>query len=222
MTLSRSLPFARGVAGAVAPLLLALAVAACGGSGPGVGVVTLEDPSASPDSSAAPSPSLEPEEAMEAFADCMREHGVDIQVATNPDGGGGTVRIGGPVTGSGPGKGGEAQPGGPANQEDMAAADEACRHLLPKDGRGDPSATMDPELADQMLEFSRCMREHGIDFPDPVFSGGGMSITLGGPDGGGLDPNSEEFQAAQEACSEAMPDGGKRFVVGGSAPETKP
>ena len=83
----------------------------------------------------------------------------------------------------------------------MQAADEACRHLLPAAGMGDPNATMDPALADQMLKFAQCMRDHGVDFPDPVFSGGGMSIQVGGAEAGGIDPTSKVFQAAQEACA---------------------
>ena len=53
-----------------------------------------------------------------------------------------------------------------------------------------------------MLAFSACMREHGVDYPDPDVSGGGISIEIGGPDAaGGIDPSSEKFQAAQEACA---------------------
>ena len=48
-----------------------------------------------------------------------------------------------------------------------------------------------------MLEFSECMRDHGIDMPDPQFEGEGG--------GGGMiemtaDPDNEGFQEAQEAC----------------------
>jgi hypothetical protein len=209
----------------LAPLALALSIAACGGAAPGDGVVSLQDPSASPDPSAAPSASIDPEDAMQAFAACMREHGVEIQVATAGDGSGGTVNIGGgAATGpdKAPSKGGEPQPGaGTGNRDDIAAADAACRHLLPTGGRGDPSATMDPALADQMLAFSKCMRDHDIDYPDPVFENGGMSISLGGPDGGGIDPSSDKFKAAQEACSANLPDGGP-FSGAGPALETKP
>lgn len=209
----------------LATLGLAIMLVACGGAAPGDGVISLQAPSASLDPSAAPA-SVDPEDAMQAFASCMREHGVDIQVSIAGDGDGGTVNIGGgPVTGTGqaPAKGGEAQPGtGPINSEDAKAADEACRHLLPAAGRGDPNATMDPEVADQMLAFSKCMRDHGIDFPDPVFEGGNVSISLGALDGGeGADPSSEAFLAAQEACSADLPDGGP-FSIGGPVPDTKP
>jgi hypothetical protein len=51
-----------------------------------------------------------------------------------------------------------------------------------------------------MLAFAECMREHGIDFPDPQFDGG--AVMVGGP---GIDPEDPEFQAAQEACGELLP-----------------
>ena len=78
---------------------------------------------------------------------------------------------GGPVVGN-TRPGGAAQPNaGPGDQEDFQAAEEACRDLLPAGGIGDPNATMDPELADQLLEFAQCMRDHGVDMPDPQFEG---------------------------------------------------
>ena len=197
---------ARRLAPGAATLLLALAIGACTAGPTGSGVVSLQDPAASPDPSAAPSASIDPEEAMQAFAACMREHGIDIQVATAADGG---TAVGGEVRVSGPRPGDPAQPGtGPGNQEDFQAAEEACRDLLPAGGMGDPNATMDPELADQLLEFAQCMRDHGIDMPDPQFSGGGVTVQIGGEGGEGIDPQSDEFQAAQEACGDVLPGGG--------------
>ena len=72
----------------------------------------------------------------------------------------------------------------------MEEADKACRDLLPAGGMlGDPNATMDPALADQMLKFAQCMRDHGVDFPDPQFSGGGVMIQVGGGEAGAIDPD---------------------------------
>ena len=150
---------------------------------------------------------------MLAFQKCMKEHGVDIQVATIADGSGGGVQIGG-----GPDAGTEAQPvTGEFDPKAMEEADKACRDLLPAGGMlGDPNATMDPALADQMLKFAQCMRDHGVDFPDPQFSGGGVMVQVGGGEAGAIDPTSETFQAAQEACGSELP-GGAPFVVGGSS-----
>jgi hypothetical protein len=53
----------------------------------------------------------------------------------------------------------------------------------------------------QMLEFSECMRSHGVaKFPDPTSTGG---IDFGS--GSGIDPNSPQFQAASEACQKYVP-----------------
>jgi len=65
------------------------------------------------------------------------------------------------------------------------------------------------DRADAALEFAECMRENGIDMPDPEVSEGG-GVRIGGPGGGGggVDPNSEEFQAAQEECQPILDEAG--------------
>jgi hypothetical protein len=48
-----------------------------------------------------------------------------------------------------------------------------------------------------MLDFARCMREHGVDMPDPTFSDGGARIEQrSGP--GKLTP--EQQKSAEQAC----------------------
>jgi len=160
---------------------------------------------------------------MEAFTKCMRDHGVDVQVsiAGEDNGTGGTVG-GGPVTNQHTANGDPQTGPRQVDPKAMDAADKACRSLLPSGTLGDPSATMDPALADQLLAFSKCMRDHGIDFPDPKFDGGGASIALGGPDGNDVDPNSDAFKAAQEACASNLPGGGPMTVGGGPSTESKP
>jgi hypothetical protein len=64
------------------------------------------------------------------------------------------------------------------------------------------------------LKFSRCMREHGVDFPDPKRVGNG-GISIGGPDakrlkrlrggGGQADP---KLKAAESACQKYLDFGG--------------
>ena len=55
------------------------------------------------------------------------------------------------------------------------------------------------ELEDRFLEFAQCMRDQGVDLPDPDFSEG----LFGGPGGpfGDVDPNDPDFVEASEACS---------------------
>jgi hypothetical protein len=66
------------------------------------------------------------------------------------------------------------------------------------------SGSSDPRQA--MLNFARCMRQHGINMPDPK-PGGGIEIK-GGP--GGVNPDSPTFKAAQQACQQYEPKGSKK------------
>jgi len=77
----------------------------------------------------------------------------------------------------------------------------------------EPDPEQIQEMQDQALAFAECMREQGIDMPDPVFGEGGrVTQAIGGPDGGGIDLSDEEFQEAQEACGQ---EGGLGITVEG-------
>lgn len=59
----------------------------------------------------------------------------------------------------------------------------------------------------QALEFSKCMRSHGVsNFPDPSTGGGGVQLSIG--PGSGINPRSPAFQSAQASCKHLMPGGG--------------
>jgi hypothetical protein len=56
-----------------------------------------------------------------------------------------------------------------------------------------------------MLAFARCMRQHGINIPDPK-PGGGIGV-----DGdAGVNPGSPKFKAAWRACGQYEPQGGEK------------
>ena len=208
----------------------ALALAACSASPTSSDVVSLRNPSASPDPSASPSASIDPEDAMQAYARCMRDHGVDVQVSSAGTG----AALGGGSGGSGfaisVGGGGPDSSGAPAGAQapqqvkggndgppdNLQAALDACKGLMPARAKEDPNATPDPKLVEQLLAFSKCMREHGIDYPDPKFDGGAVSVSLGGP-GSKVDPSSPAFQDAQKACGSNLPGGGP-IMKGGTGP----
>ena len=149
---------------------------------------------------------VDPEDAMVDFARCMREHGVDLpdpQMSGGGAGGGGVmIEIGDDI-----------------DPEEMEAAQEACQPLMADAiGGFEPP---DPEelerMQEQMLEFAKCMREHGVDFPDPVFSGDGASIQISGEAAIGPDGDSgagaDEMTEAQEACQGEL--GGEApFAIG--------
>jgi hypothetical protein len=206
----------RSIQSIAAGLLLVVALAACSANAAGPsGVASLESQGTGAESSAEPSASLDPETAQLEFAKCMREHGIDMPDPETAPGGGFTQRI-------------EV---GKDDAEKMQAAQEACDHILANAGnfRGE----LDPEQLDKMVDFAQCMREHGIDMPDPATNGKGgiMFRSSGSASGGdgpsnvtsdGIDPASPEFQAAQEACQSILgSDFGPKFE-GGPATQSGP
>ena len=86
--------------------------------------------------------------------------------------------------------------------DDVASLDDGSPDAPDDDDRRHRRAPSDPE--DAMLAYTECMRDHGIDMPDPQMraaTGGGRRRS---PIEGDLDD--EEFQAAQEACEPIMED----------------
>jgi hypothetical protein len=112
-------------------------------------------------------------EANRQFAQCMREHGVDV-----PD----------------PGPDGSLQfdAGAAVDRNQAVAAASQCQRFLPNGGE---LTNLSPEQLEQGRAFAKCMREHGIDMPDPDPESGLSAILKGG-----IDFNSPEFKAATEAC----------------------
>lgn len=75
------------------------------------------------------------------------------------------------------------------------------------------SPEQEQEMQDQALAFSRCMREQGVDMPDPQFGGEGQVMLTIGPDGG-LDPSDPKFEAAQQACGSGFGPAGAKAGAG--------
>jgi hypothetical protein len=182
---------------AVAPVLfvLTLLLGACGGDDGGLDqVASLGDATdTGSGSDSDEGKALTEEERQQAhldFAACMREHGVDMPDPEFTGDGGVMMR-----QGVNAGENGE-----PPDFEAMDAAHEACEHIL-EDVIDEREAQMDPEeqerMKQQALDFAKCMREHGIDMPDPQFDGGGrVTQRIEVEDG---DP--AKFEQAQEACA---------------------
>jgi hypothetical protein len=149
----------------------------------------------------------DPQEVMLSYTKCMRKEGIDL-----PD----------PDFSNGPRGGFRLVLGGDVDPDDpkFQAAQEKCRPIL-QSLRQQFDPERQKEFQDAALEFAKCMREHGIDFPDPDFSGGPMGGRGGG--GGafgrsGADRDDPKFQAAQEACQSAFDDLGG--PPGGFGPAT--
>ena len=135
----------------------------------------------------------EARDAMLAYTKCMREHGVDI-----PD----------PKPGA---RGLSITPPKGTPPSTMDAADEACRKHLEAIKPPEMSEEEKREFREAALAHARCMREHGIDIPDPTFGENGEArIQIrrkGSGSGPAIDPEDPEFRAAEEACRDKMPSG---------------
>lgn len=146
------------------------------------------------------------EDALLAYTRCMRREGVEMPDPEEVEGG--SFVVGGSAEVQGEGGGGDGggsmvaaapvagAPVGSGSLAEFEAADAKCSHLLPE------SATLSPEeeaeLQDKMLEFARCMRQHGVDMPDPPANGPQVGVTL-------ADIEDPAFQKAQDACGSIMP-----------------
>ncbi len=124
----------------------------------------------------------EVQDAFVRYSRCMREHGIDM-----PDPGAeGPTRI-------------EID-----DPDAWEEAEEECRPIIEEvvGTFEPPSEEEQARMREQALEFSKCMREHGIDMPDPQFNeDGGVTINIESEGGEAVPtPDDEDFQAAAEEC----------------------
>ncbi|MEN3610888.1 hypothetical protein AAH979_15175 [Plantactinospora sp. ZYX-F-223] len=166
-----------GVPAAALALLIGLALPGCGGGdGPDPGGGAGTGTSAA---SGGADPAGELRAAALQFSSCMRERGYDV-----PD----------PVFDE-RGFPGFAEPELRGDQRYEAARAE-CRVALDSAAVAAGAPTKD-EMAEQLLAFARCMRERGVDMPDPPADGG---LRL---DGDLL--SAPNWRPAAHACREHLP-----------------
>jgi hypothetical protein len=175
----------------------ALLFAACGGETATNEIASLDSTTLPSSDTTAPAEEASMEDGLIAFTECLREQGLDVDDPTvGPDG---NLQLP-PIS---VGQEFESSDGGPPDQatmdemfRQMDAVFAECEPLL-----GEVAFTNDDlpgadEFEDQLLEYAACMRENGVDMPDPDLSGnGGVVIDLGS---GG--PGDTDFEAADEAC----------------------
>jgi len=164
-------------------LALAVVLAACG-SGDGDEVSNIDT---TPETTITVDDTAALEAQLLDLAACMRANGLpdfpDPTVAAD-----GTIQV---------------FPGGPPEDLDpdgLARAQEACADLIDDVVIGFlPEDTT--ELEDRFLAFAECMRDNGVDMPDPDFSAGFFPGPGGGGIFGDIDPEDPAFQEAADACS---------------------
>lgn len=127
------------------------------------------------------------EEKAREFAECMRDNGIDLP-DPEPDGNGGFDY-------------GVSAAGVDLSDPALRKAIRACRDKLPGGGQ---EYLDDPEMQAQLREFAQCMRDNGVDLPDPEPNGG-----FGGAMAD-VDRDSPQFTKAMEACADKLPQRGGR------------
>lgn len=70
--------------------------------------------------------------------------------------------------------------------------------VLGGDGGTDGGADTEKSMDEAMLDFAACMRDNGIDMPDPEGDGGMVALPAAGEE-------DDEMGAALEACEEMLP-----------------
>jgi hypothetical protein len=158
---------------AVLALALALVVTACGGNSGGKSAADGES---------------EARDAQLKYAQCMREHGVDMPDPTFE--GDGSLQKGVDPEDTKRGK--------------FREAEQACRKHLEDIEAPELSEEEQQEFREAALANARCMREHRIEnFPDPIFGENGEARIRLGSDIG-VNPEDPDFREAMEACEDTL------------------
>lgn len=166
-----------------APALVALLALSLSGCGPGeksAGVATADGGGAGGSVTATPTPSAtgDRDEQLRQFAACMREHGVDM-----PD--------------PQPGAAGMAAGLNPSDPQ-VQSAFTACQATLP--GGGQPPK-LDPAQLEQYRAFAACMRDNGVDLPDPAADG---TLQFNAGSLAQFNTNDPAFSKALTACRDTL------------------
>jgi hypothetical protein len=199
------------IGGAVAVIAFAVLLGACGGGSSGDRVASAGGKSASQSSKHKGKPSkAQKEEAGRKFAQCMREHGIDVPDPQFDQGGG-------PVVFNGSAQ--DQQP--PKDPAKFEQANKDCQHFIKDVVNGSgrkPDPAEQKKMQQQALAFAKCMREHGVDMPDPKFQDGGAQITMGG-----ADPNDPKVKQANDTCAKkaGLPKPGGKSPGGGVQTATR-
>ena len=122
-----------------------------------------------------------PDAALAEYSRCMKAQGVDVPTGPSVNDNGADD---------------------PTKDPAFKAADEACKHHL----RGivsedQTSNTIPNDTQNAMLKYARCMRDNGVEMPDP--SSSGLVGRMGDTD---VDPSSPAYKSAHGKCKQHLAD----------------
>lgn len=121
------------------------------------------------------------------FAQCMRQQGIDMPDPQSD--GEGRIEITRPR-----GKRADST----AEENKFKNAMGKCRTYMPNGGQ---PPKLSPEDAEKMRKFAQCMRQHGVDMPDPEPDG---TVKFRGPEKR-LGKDDTKFKEAANACKQFSP-----------------
>lgn len=179
------------------PLALALTLAMTVGASAQVASLASPDESPEPGSADLVLEFEDTNEAILAYAGCLRDNGIDVD---DPQAGGVGMRA---IFGGGPGSDG---PTIDRRSEEFVTANEACSQFL-EAVRPDLDPQAEQERLEEQLQLAQCIRDNGYDqFPDPVIGTDGRLQRIGGRESEelGIDRRSSEFQAVMGACRDEI------------------
>lgn len=172
---------------ALAAVLSAMSIAACGGS-------SGSDATAAGANGSGAS-SNDRDTARLKLQQCLRDQGIDI-----------------PEPGQGGGPGGGRPNLSESDREKLQEAFAGPCKQYQQNAFGNISEEDRQEMQDRFQEFASCMRDHGVDLPDIRPGQGGPPAG-----GRGIDMDDPDVQEAQEQCRDNLPQGGPGGGPGGSS-----
>jgi hypothetical protein len=176
---------ARTAVAVIAAAGLALLATACGGSS-GSPVAQLASTATQTSTSSNTAAASTQGNGAVAFARCMRSHRVPNWPDPNSSGVFDKSKLTSQQLG--------------ASSSQVQAAQSACQHLLPNRSSR-PNAARVEQIKAQALEFSQCVRNHGVpNFPDP-----GSDARIPDPASVGINQGSPKFEAANQTCRKYRP-----------------
>ena len=109
--------------------------------------------------------------------------------------------------------------GGSSSNSGVASLSDSSKQSSSDKSSGSGSATSTAEFRTQLLAYAKCMRDNGVDFPDPQFDSNGRPQFTRRADPGQGQPgkgfgdlrNSPTFTKARTACESKRPDFAGQF-----------
>ena len=179
------------------PIAVALTLAMTVGASAQVASLVSPDETPDPETSDVMLEFEDQTEAMLAYAQCLRDNGIEVD---DPQAGAGGMRA---ILGGGPGGGDN---GIDRRSEEFQAANEASSMYL-EAVRPDLDPEAEQERLEEQLALAQCIRDQGFEeYPDPAIGANGQLERLRGEDFRdlGIDRRSPEFQGAIGACRDEM------------------